>query len=70
MRVSISRFHFFDVDERNFNSIIRVNTLGVLIFMQEVGKQMIGQGRGGKIVNTASIAGRQGYAEFAPYSAS
>ena len=61
---------FFDVDERNFNSIIRVNTLGVLICMQEVGKQMIDQGRGGKIVNTASIAGRQGYAEFAPYCAS
>ena len=31
---------------------------------------MIAQGRGGKIINTASIAGRQGYAEFAPYCAS
>ena len=61
---------FFDVDEDNFNSIIRVNTLGVLIGMQEVGKQMIAQGRGGKIINTASIAGRQGYAEFAPYCVS
>jgi meso-butanediol dehydrogenase/(S,S)-butanediol dehydrogenase/diacetyl reductase len=61
---------FFDVDESNFNSIIRVNTLGVLIGMQEAGKQMIAQGRGGKIINTASIAGRQGYAEFAPYCAS
>src|ERR1700722_4479142 len=58
---------FFDVDEQNFNSIIRVNTLGVMIGMQEAGKQMIEQGRGGKIINTASIAGRQGYAEFAPY---
>ena len=28
------------------------------------------QGGGGKIINTASIAGRQGYAEFAPYCAS
>ena len=28
------------------------------------------QGQGGKIINTASIAGRQGYAEFAPYCAS
>ncbi len=61
---------FFEVDEDNFNSIVRVNTLGVLICMQEVGKQMIAQGRGGKIINTASIAGRQGYAEFAPYCAS
>jgi meso-butanediol dehydrogenase/(S,S)-butanediol dehydrogenase/diacetyl reductase len=61
---------FFEVDEANFNSILRVNTLGVFIVMQEVGKQMIAQGHGGKIINTASIAGRQGYAEFAPYCAS
>jgi meso-butanediol dehydrogenase/(S,S)-butanediol dehydrogenase/diacetyl reductase len=61
---------FFEVDDDNFNSIIRVNALGVLIGMQEIGKQMIEQGGGGKIINTASIAGRQGYAEFAPYCAS
>lgn len=61
---------FFDVDESNFNSIMRVNALAVLIGMQEAGKQMIAQGHGGKIINTASIAGRQGYAEFAPYCAS
>jgi meso-butanediol dehydrogenase / (S,S)-butanediol dehydrogenase / diacetyl reductase len=61
---------FFDVDDENFNSILRVNALGVMIGMQEVGKQMIVQGSGGKIINTASIAGRQGYAEFAPYCAS
>lgn len=61
---------FFEVDDENFNSILRVNALGVMIGMQEVGKQMIAQGSGGKIINTASIAGRQGYAEFAPYCAS
>jgi meso-butanediol dehydrogenase/(S,S)-butanediol dehydrogenase/diacetyl reductase len=61
---------FFEVDDDNFNSIVRVNALGVLIGMQEVGKQMIAQGTGGQIINTASIAGRQGYAEFAPYCAS
>ncbi|WP_158805480.1 MULTISPECIES: SDR family NAD(P)-dependent oxidoreductase [unclassified Acidisoma] len=61
---------FFDADEDNFNSIMRVNALAVLIGMQEVGKYMIKQGRGGKIINTASIAGRQGYPEFAPYCAS
>ena len=61
---------FLDVDESNFNSIMRVNALGVLICMQEVGRHMKERGRGGKIINTASIAGRQGYAEFAPYCAS
>ena len=31
---------------------------------------MIAQGGGGKIVNTASIAGRQGYGNIVPYCAS
>ncbi len=61
---------FMDVDDANFNAIMRVNALGVMIGMQEVGRHMVQRGRGGKIINTASIAGRQGYAEFAPYCAS
>ncbi|MDE3175181.1 MAG: glucose 1-dehydrogenase [Pseudomonadota bacterium] len=61
---------FLDVDEANFNAILRVNAWGVLLFTQEAARQMIAEGHGGKIVNTASIAGRQGYAEFAPYCAS
>jgi meso-butanediol dehydrogenase/(S,S)-butanediol dehydrogenase/diacetyl reductase len=61
---------FLEVDEANFNAIMRVNAWAVMMFTQEAAKQMIKQGHGGKIVNTASIAGRQGYAEFAPYCAS
>ena len=38
--------------------------------MQEAAKRMIQQGGGGKIVNTASIAGKQGYEPLAHYSAS
>jgi len=61
---------FMDVDETNFNSIMRVNAYGVMVGIQEAARQMMAQGHGGKIINTASIAGRQGYAEFAPYCAS
>lgn len=61
---------FMEVDEKNFNSIMRVNTWGVMVCTQEAARQMVAQGSGGKIINTASIAGRQGYAEFAPYCAS
>jgi meso-butanediol dehydrogenase/(S,S)-butanediol dehydrogenase/diacetyl reductase len=61
---------FMDVDESNFNSIMRVNAYGVMVGIQEAARQMMAQGHGGKIINTASIAGRQGYAEFAPYCAS
>lgn len=61
---------FMDVDQQNFNSMMRVNAWAVMMCTQEAARQMIAQGRGGKIINTASIAGRQGYAEFAPYCAS
>jgi meso-butanediol dehydrogenase/(S,S)-butanediol dehydrogenase/diacetyl reductase len=61
---------FLDISEDNWELILRVNALGVLIGTQEAAKRFIAQGGGGKIVNTASIAGRQGYPSFAPYSAS
>lgn len=64
-----SPMKFLDVSESNFELVMRVNALGVLIGIQEAAKQFIAQGGGGKIVNTASIAGRQGFSSFAPYSA-
>jgi meso-butanediol dehydrogenase/(S,S)-butanediol dehydrogenase/diacetyl reductase len=62
--------NFLDVTEENWSRIMTVNGLGVLIGMQEAAKQMIAQGGGGKIINTASIAGRQGFDNVAPYCAS
>ncbi|MET1043003.1 MAG: SDR family oxidoreductase [Microbacteriaceae bacterium] len=64
-----SPMKFLDITEENFSLIMRVNALGVLIGIQEAAKQFIAQAGGGKIVNTASIAGRQGFSSFAPYSA-
>ncbi len=58
---------FMEVDEENFNQIIRVNTWGVIVCTQEAAKQMIAQGTGGKIINTGSIASRQGFWDFTPY---
>ena len=58
---------FMEVDEENFEQIVRVNTWGVILCTQEAAKQMIAQGRGGKIINTGSIAGRQGFWDFTPY---
>jgi meso-butanediol dehydrogenase/(S,S)-butanediol dehydrogenase/diacetyl reductase len=62
--------NFMDVTEENWNFIMGVNGLGCLIGMQEAARQMIAQGGGGKIVNTASIASRQGFDNVAPYCAS
>jgi meso-butanediol dehydrogenase/(S,S)-butanediol dehydrogenase/diacetyl reductase len=59
--------NFMEVDEENFEQIVRVNTWGVIVCTQEAAKQMIAQGSGGKIVNTGSIASRQGYWDFVPY---
>jgi meso-butanediol dehydrogenase/(S,S)-butanediol dehydrogenase/diacetyl reductase len=61
---------FLDITEENFRAIMEVNALGVLIGTQEAARQFLAQGSGGKIVNTASIAGRTGFPDFAPYSAS
>jgi meso-butanediol dehydrogenase/(S,S)-butanediol dehydrogenase/diacetyl reductase len=59
--------NFMDVDEENFEQIVRVNTWGVIVCTQEAARQMIAQGKGGKIVNTGSIASRQGFWDFVPY---
>jgi meso-butanediol dehydrogenase/(S,S)-butanediol dehydrogenase/diacetyl reductase len=59
--------NFMDVDQENFDEIVRVNTWGVIVCTQEAAKQMIAQGTGGKIINTGSIASRQGFWDFVPY---
>ncbi|MCE8538212.1 SDR family oxidoreductase [Ruegeria pomeroyi] len=62
--------NFLDVTEENWRFITDVNGLGCLIGMQEAARQFIRQGSFGKIVNTASIASRQGFDNVAPYCAS
>lgn len=64
-----SPMRFLEITEENVELIMRVNVTGVLIGAQEAAKQFIAQGGPGKIVNTASIAGRTGFSSFAPYSA-
>jgi meso-butanediol dehydrogenase/(S,S)-butanediol dehydrogenase/diacetyl reductase len=61
---------FLDITEDDWRFVTDVNALGVLICMQEAIRRMQAQGNGGKIVNTASIAGKQGYEPLAHYSAS
>ncbi|MDP6449337.1 MAG: glucose 1-dehydrogenase [Lentisphaeria bacterium] len=62
---------FMEVRERDWNKIMHVNGLGVLICMQEAVKQMRRQkGKGGKIINTSSIAGREGFDVQPHYCAS
>jgi len=60
---------FLEITESNFELIMKINALGVLIGTQEAAKQFLAQGTPGKVINTASIAGRTGFPKFAPYSA-
>lgn len=57
-----------------FDQVMAVNVRGVFLMSQAVGRVMIGQGRGGRIVNIASIAafrgGRPGTMQTAGYTAS
>lgn len=61
---------FLEATEQEWHQTSSVNGLGVLLGCQEAARAMIRLDSGGKIVNTASIAGRQGFAGLAAYSAS
>src|ERR1700735_1040892 len=61
---------FLEATEGAWARIMGINGLGVLIGMQEAAKQMIAQGGGGKIINTASIAGKVGEQSAPIYCAS
>ena len=49
---------FFDITEEDWDWIHRVNARGMFFCMQRVARQMVEQGRGGRIINIASVAGQ------------
>ena len=61
---------FFETSEADWDFMFDVNCKGLLFCSQAVAKVMIEQGRGGKIVNLASQAGRRGEALVLAYCAS
>lgn len=58
-----------EITEASYSKLFGVNVHGVLFTMQAVAQKMIAQGRGGKIINMASQAGRRGEALVAVYCA-
>jgi meso-butanediol dehydrogenase/(S,S)-butanediol dehydrogenase/diacetyl reductase len=64
---------FLDITEENWNQIMKVNAWGVLVGMQEAGKQMVAQGKENgpyKIINVGSILSRQAFDDVVPYACS
>ena len=56
-------------DEASFDRLFAVNVKGMFFLMQAVAKRMVEQGRGGKIINMSSQAGRRGEALVSHYCA-
>ncbi len=59
-----------EITEESYDRVFAVNVKGLLFTLQAVAKRMIAQGRGGKIINLSSQAGRRGEALVAVYCAS
>jgi D-sorbitol dehydrogenase (acceptor) len=59
-----------EITEASYDQQFAVNVKGLLFTLQAVAAQMVRQGRGGKIVNFASQAGRRGEPLVAVYCAS
>jgi len=59
-----------DISEESYDAVFAVNVKGLLFTLQAVARQMVAQGRGGKIINLSSQAGRRGEALAAVYCAS
>ena len=58
-----------DITRADYDKLFAVNVAGTLFCMQAAARQMIAQGKGGKIVNMASQAGRRGEGLVAVYCA-
>jgi D-sorbitol dehydrogenase (acceptor) len=61
---------FLETTDADWDFMFDINCKGLLRCSQAAAKQMIGQARGGKIVNLASQAGRRGEALVLAYCAS
>ncbi len=58
-----------EITRESYDKLFAINVAGVLFTMQAAARSMIAQGRGGKIINMASQAGRRGEALVAVYCA-
>lgn len=61
---------FLETTEQDWDFMFDINCKGLLWCSQAAARQMIAQGRGGKIINLASQAGRRGEALVLAYCAS
>jgi len=53
-----------------WDRVLAVNLRGVFLCYKHAAKQMIAQGRGGRLIGASSLAGKKGHAQYSAYSAS
>lgn len=61
---------FLEIEEASYDRVFNVNVKGLLFTLQAAARAMIEKGKGGKIINLASQAGRRGDALVTVYGAS
>jgi len=66
----IRRAPLADFTEKDWDDVMNINLRGLFFLSQAVARVMIRQGRGGKIVNTASLLSFQGGIRVPSYTAS
>lgn len=65
----IRRAAFVDFSEKDWDDVMDVNLKGLFLLSQAVARQMIKQGKGGKIINIASMLSFQGGVRVCSYTA-
>ena len=66
----IRRAPLLEFSEKDWDEVLRINQDAVFFLSQAVGRQMVKQGRGGKIINIASMLSFQGGIRVPSYTAS
>jgi len=61
--------NLWEIDDREWYDVVDVNLNGVYLLTSRVLRAMVEAGRGGRIVNISSTAGRQGVPQYGAYCA-
>ena len=70
IRAGRDRVAVVDLEEEAWDQVLRVNAKGTFLCCKFAARTMIDQGRGGRIINIASAAGKIGIARYGAYCAS
>lgn len=63
----VHRADFLDLDEEDFDRVLRVNLKGAFLVGQAAARQMVAQRRGGAIINMSSVNAVMALANQVPY---